>query len=114
MNTSNDRLPGGVSHGTIWISMALMLLTLVLTACGGGVGTSAEPEPPVVAACVPSDPSTAAECGTVIIGLTDADGDFLSYTVDVLSLDTRERQRNSDRRSAEWDQDRFLPVRRPD
>ena len=58
----------------------------VLSACGGGVGTSAEPEPPVVAACVPTDPSTAAECGTVIIGLTDADGDFLSYTVDVLSV----------------------------
>ncbi len=86
MNASNNRLPGEVSNGTIWMSVALLLVTLALSACGGGAGTSTEPVPPVVATCVPSDPATAGECGTVIIGLTDADGDFLSYGVDVLSV----------------------------
>ena len=39
------------------------------------------PQRPV---CVPSDPATADECGTLMLGLTDADGDFDSYTVDVV------------------------------
>ena len=84
MNLSNNRLPG-VSTRTIWISLTLMLLALFLTGCGGsGVATST-PEP-IVANCNPADPATVAECGTLLIGLTDADGDFLSYTVDVVSL----------------------------
>ncbi len=85
MNVSNNRLPG-VSIKTMWMSMALMLIVLALSACGGGASTSNTVEPPVVAQCNPADPATAGECGTLIIGLTDADGDFLSYTVDVLSL----------------------------
>ncbi len=55
----------------------------VLTACGGGGGTSAIPNtsaPGASSACGP------AACGEVYIAVTDADGDFLSYTVDVLSL----------------------------
>ena len=84
MNLANNRLPG-VSTRTIWISLTLMLFALFLTGCGSsGVATST-PEP-IVANCNPADPATAAECGTLIIGLTDADGDFLSYTVDVVSL----------------------------
>lgn len=86
MDASNNRLPGDVSKTTIWISMALVLVTLALSACSGGTGTTAEPAPPIIATCVPSDPATTSECGTVIIGLTDADGEFLSYTVDVLSV----------------------------
>jgi len=87
MNVSNNRLPGGVSQKTIWISAILILATMVLSACGGGASTvNNVPPPPVAASCVPSDPSTAGECGTIIIGLTDADGEFLSYGVDVLSL----------------------------
>jgi len=86
MNTSNNRLRGGIQNSAIWMSVALVFVTLALSACGGGASTTTEPVPPIVASCVPSDPSTASECGTVIIGLTDADGDFLSYTVDVLSL----------------------------
>ncbi len=85
MNVSNNRLPG-VSIKTMWMSMALMLIVLALSACGGGASTSNTVEPPAVAQCNPADPATAGECGTLIIGLTDADGDFLSYTVDVLSL----------------------------
>ena len=86
MNVSNNRLPGGVSGQTIWMSIALLVIMLALTACGGS-STATNPADPVAAAeCDPTDPGTAGECGTLIIGLTDADGDFLSYTVDVLSL----------------------------
>jgi hypothetical protein len=63
-----------------------MLIALALSACGGGAGVSNTMEAPAVAECNPADPGTAGECGTLIIGLTDADGEFLSYTVDVLSL----------------------------
>lgn len=86
MNVSNNHLPRGVNNRTTWMSVALMLIVLALSACGGGASTSNTVEPPVVAQCNPADPGTADECGTLIIGLTDADGDFLSYTVDVLSL----------------------------
>ena len=86
MNDSNNRPPGGVKIQTIWMSAALVLMALTLSACGGGAGTTGTVESPVVALCNPADPATAAECGTLMIGLTDADGDFLSYTVDVLSL----------------------------
>ncbi len=92
MNVSNNRLPGGVSPRTIWMSMALIIISLALTACGSGAGTAEnDPQPPVASGCIPSDPSTASECGTVMIGLTDADGDFLSYAVDVLSLKLERR-----------------------
>ena len=86
MKVSNNRLPGGLSTRTMWMSIALMVIALALSACGGASGTANSVEPPVVATCNPADPGTAGECGTLIIGLTDADGDFLSYTVDVLSL----------------------------
>jgi len=56
-----------------------------MTACGGGAGTTANPLT-AAAECVPGDPATAAECGTLYVGVTDADGDFLSYAVDVVSL----------------------------
>jgi hypothetical protein len=88
MNVSNNRLPGGVSIQTMWMSLTLMVVVLTLTACGGGgTGTTGTTEPPVAVTCDPADPSTAGECGTLLIGLTDADGDFLSYSVDVLSLE---------------------------
>ena len=61
---------------------ALLLTALILVACGGGTSTSSNP----TASCDPNDPATFDECGTVLIGFTDADGDFLNYTVDVLSL----------------------------
>lgn len=64
----------------------LSSLTLMLAACGGGAGTSTGPDPAAVTACDPGNPATHTECGTVLVGMTDADGDFLDYTVDVLSL----------------------------
>jgi len=89
MNTSSYRRAGGSMTTTIRMSAALMFASFFLSACGGGAGTTEVPQPlppPPVATCVPSDPGTASECGTVIIGLTDAEGDFISYAVDVLSL----------------------------
>jgi hypothetical protein len=65
---------------------ALLLAALVLTACGGGASTSSTPDPQASSACDPANAATHDECGTVLIGLTDADGDFLNYTVDVLGL----------------------------
>jgi hypothetical protein len=62
------------------------MATLAFAGCGGGASSTANPEPAPVAVCNPDDPNTFDECGTVLIGLTDADGDFLNYTVDVLSL----------------------------
>ena len=57
-----------------------------VVACGGGSGSQPEPVPPVAAGCDPADSATHSECGTVLLGLTDADGDFVNYTVDVVSL----------------------------
>ncbi|HSG63909.1 MAG TPA: metallophosphoesterase [Gammaproteobacteria bacterium] len=37
-------------------------------------------------ACVPDDPAAADNCGNVLVAVTDADGDFVSYAVDVLSV----------------------------
>ena len=66
---------------------ALLLLTaLILAACGGGASTTANTDPNPTATCDPNDPATFDECGTVLIGFTDADGDFLHYAVDVISL----------------------------
>ena len=89
MNVSNNRLPSGVTKQTLWTSVALMGVVLLLAGCGGGASTTATANPdtpPQASACVPGDASTADECGTLILGLTDADGDFDSYSVDVVSI----------------------------
>ena len=65
----------------------LLTVTLILAACGGGSGTTEISGSVPTATCDPNDSSTHAECGTVLVALTDADGDFLNYTVDVLSLE---------------------------
>lgn len=52
-----------------WLGVPLMV-TALLAGCGGGGG----------------DGSSGSGDGQVVIGLTDAEGDFLSYRVDVLSL----------------------------
>ena len=67
-----------------WITT--LFAYLVLAACGGGAGTTANEDLATAASCDPDDASTFAECGTVMVALTDADGDFHNYTVDVLSL----------------------------
>lgn len=62
-----QRLRGRLSA---WLGVPMMLAAL-LAGCGGGGGGS--------------DTSGTGD-GQVVIGLTDAEGDFLSYRVDVLSL----------------------------
>lgn len=59
--------------------LGLLFAALLCAGCGGGGGSSA----PAAA----GDTATAtAEEGKLIIGITDAPGDFVGYTVDVLSL----------------------------
>ena len=65
---------------------SLILAALILSACGGGASTSSTSPPIQSASCNPADPATFDQCGTVLVGLTDAEGDFLNYTVNVLSL----------------------------
>lgn len=85
MEFKKKALPGLAGAWKAAALAALLLLSLGLGACGGGAGTSSNPPQPS-AACDPADASTTSECGTVLVAFTDADGDFLNYTVDVLSL----------------------------
>ena len=85
MKTSTSCLPGSVNSLNFWTWVALTVVVLAIAGCGGSSDTTTN-DPPVAAQCIPSDPLTAAECGTVFVGLTDADGEFLSYSLDVLSL----------------------------
>jgi hypothetical protein len=62
---------------------ALACLTLALAACDAstdGLGGGGSDNP------APGSSCTNASCGTAFISMTDADGDFDSYTVDVVSL----------------------------
>lgn len=59
------------------------LLLLALNSCGGGGGGST----PAPTAGGPATGSCGApDCGMAMITITDADGDFLAYSVDVVSL----------------------------
>ena len=62
----------------------IAIALLALSACGGGGGGGGVSQAPA-----PVQGCTAATCGTVLVGITDADGDFLSYSVDVVSLSLR-------------------------
>jgi len=84
VDVSNKRL-SGVTPLNLWTWVAIVAASLYLAGCGGSSGTTSN-ESPVAAECNPDDAATAAECGTLYVGLTDADGDFLSYAVTVVSL----------------------------
>ena len=85
MNVLPESLPGRTGARKAATRAAVALAALLLGACGGGAGTATSgPDP--LASCDPADTATAAECGSVIVAFTDADGDFLNYTVDVVSL----------------------------
>ena len=64
----------------------LAALTLTISGCGGGSSSPLATTASSPATCNPDDPATAAECGTVLVSVTDAEGDFVSYSVDILSL----------------------------
>lgn len=87
MKPSNNRLPGTTGRIATWMWVALMWSLMTMAACSSGGNNAEAPAP--LAACDPNNPATANECGTVLVGFTDADGDFLNYTVDVLSLTLR-------------------------
>lgn len=57
----------------------LAAFALTLAGCGGGGSADAGSTAPVAS-------QSCSDCGTAYIGLMDADGDFASYTVDVVSL----------------------------
>ena len=61
-------------------ALAAAALTLLLIGCGGSGGSST----PSGDATLPA--SGCGDCGTVLLAVTDADGDFVSYSVDVLSV----------------------------
>ncbi len=73
--------------------LLITFFLISLSACGGGNGGGDEPlleEVAVVAesSCITSDAqNTSNNCGTLLVGITDADGDFLSYTVEVTGLE---------------------------
>ena len=62
-------------------------MTRHLVSAGHDVTVSSRGRGPIdTAVCDPANAATHSECGTVYIGLTDADGDFVNYTVDVVQL----------------------------
>lgn len=69
------------AHGA-WSLIGLAAAALALAGCGGSGGGSAG----MSTANPTVTPSACADCGTLMVGLTDADGDFVSYSVDVLSI----------------------------
>ena len=68
----SNRRAGLFGDWRAWLLSALLLFSgITLSACGGGGGSGA---------------SGSSDTGTVTTGLTDADSDFLSYSVDVTAL----------------------------
>jgi hypothetical protein len=65
---------------------ALALLLLGCSGSGGGAGGTGTPSSDAT-----SPTSGCGDCGAVLLAVTDADGDFVSYSVDVLSV-TLERR----------------------
>jgi hypothetical protein len=73
MNSTALRRPGWILN---------LLAVAALSACGGGAGMSGDSGP---SSSGPA-PQGCANCGTAMVTLSDAPGDFLSYIVNVVSL----------------------------
>lgn len=84
MSFALKHLPGITGAWNAAGRAAVIFAALTLAACGGGSGSSTNTDPTV--SCDLNNPGTFDQCGTVMVAITDADGDFLTYTVDVLSL----------------------------
>jgi hypothetical protein len=63
-----------------WLPAAVLMAAL--NACGGGMSSTSSltPAPSAPASCTPST------CGSMVMTITDAAGDFLSYQVNLVSL----------------------------
>jgi len=73
----------------VFLQLALLASIVTLSACGGGSSeTVTQPEEQALNPCVTfsGDESQNSECGTLLVGGTDADGDFLTYSVDIVDL----------------------------
>lgn len=68
-----------------------LLTTLFLTslvACGGSSTDIEEPAIEAAVVCTTQDDENNDDnCGTLLLGVTDADGDFVNYTVEVIGLE---------------------------
>lgn len=69
-----------------WRSVACVLLTAALSACGGGGMSMSSTSATTPAAPAASESCTPATCGPTVMTVTDAAGDFLSYQVNLVSL----------------------------
>ncbi len=70
-SSPSARAAGFFHRWRLWLLGALLLVSgFALNACSGGGGSG----------------GTSSDAGTVLIGLTDADGDFITYAVDVTAL----------------------------
>ncbi len=68
-------------------SLLIASMLLLLAACGGSSSPEAEPPPPVSKACETTDEdNTNDECGTLLIDVTDAEGDFVTYQVELKAM----------------------------
>lgn len=75
-----------------WLKRAFApALLLSLSACGGSGDNTAltqEDDPQASQSCITSDATnTDPACGTLLLGITDADGDFLVYNVTVTGIE---------------------------
>jgi len=77
MDTSHTRMRRMLR--TSWIAA---LAAVGLAGCGGSSGGNPSPASP---------PAATSDAGTLLISLTDADGDFVGYAVDVLSITLQRR-----------------------
>jgi hypothetical protein len=76
MNTGFER-----ARRALRCSWVVVLAALSLTGCGGSGDPTASPAPP----------ASGADTGTLLVSVTDAEGDFVSYSVDVLSVTLQRR-----------------------
>ncbi len=71
--------------GRVRAAAVAWLAALALAGCSGS-GAPTASSGATGGTCSASDAAAAADCGTALVSLTDAEGDFVGYSVDVLSL----------------------------
>src|ERR1700754_2507435 len=72
-----------------WLPAAACALGMAaLSACGGGMSSSSNSASTPAAPAAPVTPAacTSSTCGSMVMTMTDAAGDFLSYQVSLVSL----------------------------